>query len=121
MAFLVATTSVPSVYRPNDDCWNAARSCQQQQCEQELLQQKNLNIIVIILVISFPVILRFPCALSETASSQKSPSSGLSFCALNTFLTSSSLSFFSMFCKKFIPLLFNMYLSGIAPVSRGLL
>ena len=28
MAFLVATTSWPAVYRPNDDRWNAARSCQ---------------------------------------------------------------------------------------------
>ena len=28
MAILVATTSLPAVYRPNDDCWNAARSCQ---------------------------------------------------------------------------------------------
>ena len=28
MAFLVVTTSLPAVYRPNDDRWNAARSCQ---------------------------------------------------------------------------------------------
>ena len=28
MAFLVATTSLPAVYRPNDARWNAARSCQ---------------------------------------------------------------------------------------------
>ena len=28
MTFLVATTSLPAVYRPNDDRWNAARSCQ---------------------------------------------------------------------------------------------
>ena len=28
MAFFVATTSLPAVYRPNDDRWNAARSCQ---------------------------------------------------------------------------------------------
>ena len=30
MAFLVATTSLPAVYRPNgyDDRWSAARSCQ---------------------------------------------------------------------------------------------
>ena len=28
MLFLVATTSLPAVYRPNDACWNAARSCQ---------------------------------------------------------------------------------------------
>ena len=28
MAFLVATTSLPAVYRPNDDRWNAARWCQ---------------------------------------------------------------------------------------------
>ena len=28
MAFLVATTSLPAVYRPNNDRWNAARSCQ---------------------------------------------------------------------------------------------
>ena len=30
MAFLVATTSLPAVFRPNgyDDHWNAARSCQ---------------------------------------------------------------------------------------------
>ena len=28
MAFLVATTSVPAVYCPNADCWNAACSCQ---------------------------------------------------------------------------------------------
>ena len=28
MAFLGATTSLPAVYRPNDDRWNAARSCQ---------------------------------------------------------------------------------------------
>ena len=28
MPFLVATTSLPAVYRPNDDRWNAARSCQ---------------------------------------------------------------------------------------------
>ena len=28
MAFLVATTSLPAVYRLNDDRWNAARSCQ---------------------------------------------------------------------------------------------
>ena len=27
-AFLVATTSLPAVYRPNDDRWNAAHSCQ---------------------------------------------------------------------------------------------
>ena len=28
MIFLVATTSLPAVDRPNDDRWNAARSCQ---------------------------------------------------------------------------------------------
>ena len=28
MAFLVATTSLPAVDRPNADRWNAARSCQ---------------------------------------------------------------------------------------------
>ena len=28
MAFLVATMSLPAVYRPNKDYWNAARSCQ---------------------------------------------------------------------------------------------
>ena len=28
MPFLVATTSLPTVYRLNDDRWNAARSCQ---------------------------------------------------------------------------------------------
>ena len=28
MLFLVATTSLPAVDRPNDDRWNAARSCQ---------------------------------------------------------------------------------------------
>ena len=28
MSFLVATTSLPAVYRPNDNRWNAARSCQ---------------------------------------------------------------------------------------------
>ena len=28
MAFLVATTSLPAVDRPNADSWNAARSCQ---------------------------------------------------------------------------------------------
>ena len=28
MAFLVATTSLPAVYQPNDDRWIAARSCQ---------------------------------------------------------------------------------------------
>ena len=28
MAFLVATMSLPAVYRPNDDRWNATRSCQ---------------------------------------------------------------------------------------------
>ena len=28
MAFIVATTSLPAVYRPNDDRWNTARSCQ---------------------------------------------------------------------------------------------
>ena len=28
MTFLVATTSLPAVYRPNDDRWNVARSCQ---------------------------------------------------------------------------------------------
>ena len=28
MAFLVATTSLPAVYCPNDERWNAARSCQ---------------------------------------------------------------------------------------------
>ena len=28
MSFLLATTSLPAVYRPNDDRWNAARSCQ---------------------------------------------------------------------------------------------
>ena len=28
MTFLVATTSLPAVDRPNTDCWNAARSCQ---------------------------------------------------------------------------------------------
>ena len=31
MAFLVATTSLPADYCPNDDdCWNAARLCQLQ-------------------------------------------------------------------------------------------
>ena len=30
MAFLVATTSLPAVYRPNADRWNAARSRQLQ-------------------------------------------------------------------------------------------
>ena len=25
---IVATTSLPAVYRPNDNRWNAARSCQ---------------------------------------------------------------------------------------------
>ena len=28
MAFIVATTSLPAVYRPNDDRWNTAHSCQ---------------------------------------------------------------------------------------------
>ena len=28
MAFLVATTSLPAVCRPNDDRWDVARSCQ---------------------------------------------------------------------------------------------
>ena len=28
MSFLVATTSLPAVDRPNADRWNAARSCQ---------------------------------------------------------------------------------------------
>ena len=28
MAFLVATTSLPAVYRPNGDHWKATRSCQ---------------------------------------------------------------------------------------------
>ena len=28
MTFFVATTSLPAVYRPNDDRWNAAFSCQ---------------------------------------------------------------------------------------------
>ena len=28
MGFLGATTSLPAVYRPNDDRWNATRSCQ---------------------------------------------------------------------------------------------
>ena len=28
ITFLVVTTSLPAVYRPNDDRWNAARSCQ---------------------------------------------------------------------------------------------
>ena len=28
LLFLVATTSLPAVYRPNEDRWNAARSCQ---------------------------------------------------------------------------------------------
>ena len=28
IVFLVATTSLPAVYRPNDDRWNAACSCQ---------------------------------------------------------------------------------------------
>ena len=28
MSFLVATPSLPAVDRPNDDHWNAARSCQ---------------------------------------------------------------------------------------------
>ena len=32
MVFLVATTSLPAVYRPNDDRWNAARSCQNKRC-----------------------------------------------------------------------------------------
>ena len=27
MAFLVVTTSLPAVFRPNDDRWNAPRSC----------------------------------------------------------------------------------------------
>ena len=39
MAFLVATTSLPAVYRPNDDRWNAARSCQKSK-EQLQRQQK---------------------------------------------------------------------------------
>ena len=30
MLFLVATTSLPTVNRQNADCWNAARSCQNQ-------------------------------------------------------------------------------------------
>ena len=30
MAEIVATTSLPAVYRPNDDCWYAARLCQKQ-------------------------------------------------------------------------------------------
>ena len=32
MAFLVATTSLPAVYRQNDDRWNVARSCQYFTC-----------------------------------------------------------------------------------------
>ena len=28
MPFLVATMSLPALYRPNNDRWNAARSCQ---------------------------------------------------------------------------------------------
>ena len=34
MAFLVATTSLPAVYCPNDDRWNAARSCQKSKSDQ---------------------------------------------------------------------------------------
>ena len=36
MAILVATTSLPAVYHPNDDRWNAARSCQLEECKEGL-------------------------------------------------------------------------------------
>ena len=29
LIIIVATTSMPAVDRPNTDCWNAARSCQE--------------------------------------------------------------------------------------------
>ena len=38
MAFLVATTSLAAVYHPNDDRWNAARSCQFSQVCQRSVQ-----------------------------------------------------------------------------------
>ena len=41
MAFLVATTSLSAVYRPNDDRWNAARSCQK--CCLYFVQYTNLE------------------------------------------------------------------------------
>ena len=62
-----------------------------------------LNAALLEFIISFSVILRLTYAWS--------------FCAFNTSLTSSSSSFFNMFCKKLILLLFKLYLTGIAPVS----
>ena len=43
MAFLVATTSLPAVYRPNDDHWNAARSWQNNDVYGGLLPVGRLN------------------------------------------------------------------------------
>ena len=44
MALLVATTSLPAVYRPNADRWNAARSRQFTYGSQFSVRKNNLKI-----------------------------------------------------------------------------
>ena len=39
MAFLVATTLLPAVYRPNADRWNAARLCQYKKQQDQTLRR----------------------------------------------------------------------------------
>ena len=41
MAFLVATTSLPAVYCPNDDRWNAARPCQFREVVLQLIDREH--------------------------------------------------------------------------------
>ena len=56
MTFLVATTSLPAVDRPNADRWNAARSCQKSK------QNKALGIIEwggVMKAIIFPLFIFF--------------------------------------------------------------
>ena len=41
MSFLVATTSLPAVDRPNADRWNADRSCQNYLCDTKQILYDN--------------------------------------------------------------------------------
>ena len=45
MAFLVATMSLPAVYRPNDDRPNAARSCQNQKLRGDSLELRQKTLV----------------------------------------------------------------------------
>ena len=70
MTFLVATTSLPAVDRPNADRWNAARSCQLLQhlyvfppLKSAINRQNNFTILYIFIV-PFPSLAGIKCSIS---------------------------------------------------------